>query len=122
MEIKSKIFRQEKRIPSLEFCKRLKKLGYSQNADGLYFYRYYYDKPDEFWIDFKDKIAWEENPEFYYAPSITDFKEWLKQVSTSRLVLMQHDLRNKEDKQFLNAVLEEIKKRKKKNANQIKNR
>ena len=100
-----------KEIPSLETCKRLKKLGYPQNADGLYFYRYYYDKPDEFWIDFKDKIAWEENPEFYYAPSITEFRKWISQVSIIELVLMQYDLRKyEEDKQFLNVVLEEIKK------------
>ena len=102
----------EKEIPSLETCKRLKILGYPQNADGLYFYRYYYDKPDEIWIDFKNKIAWEENPEFYYAPSVTEFKKWIRQIPIIGLILMQCVLRiYEENRQFLNVVCEEIKRR-----------
>ena len=106
------MFELGKEIPSLETCKRLKKFGYPQNADGLYFYRYYYDEPDEIWIDFKNKIAWEENPECYYAPSITEFKRWIEKASVTELVLLQHELRKyKEDKPFLDVVLKEIKKR-----------
>ena len=101
-----------KEIPSLETCKRLKKLGYPQNADGLFFYHYHYDKPDEFWIDSKAKIAWEENPEFYYAPSVTEFKKWIRQIPIIGLILMQCVLRMyEENRQFLNVVCEEIKRR-----------
>jgi len=43
---------------------------------------------------------------------IDKFKEWIKKLSVTELILMQHDLRkHKEDKEFLYAVLEEIKKR-----------
>jgi len=45
-------------------------------------------------------------------PDVTEFKKWIRQVSVIELVLLQHELRKyKEDKPFLDVVLEEIKKR-----------
>jgi len=47
-----------------------------------------------------------------YDPSITEFRKWVKQLSIMELILIQYDLRKyEEDKQFLNIVLEEIKRR-----------
>ena len=61
-------------IPSLELCKKLKKIGYPQGK-GYYYYRYSYDK--DFYIGLYEEIAWEENPEVYYAPLQGELEEWL---------------------------------------------
>jgi len=69
------MFDIKKEVPSLELCKKLKELGFPQDGGGWYYYRYYYD--NEFYIGLKEEIAWEENPEYYYAPTVRELGEWL---------------------------------------------
>jgi len=71
------MFKPELEVPSLELCKKLKELGYSQNAGGWY------------WVDlgngWKPRIEWlgvvdeEIPPEDFYikAPTIRELVEWL---------------------------------------------